>query len=56
MTASIEIGEAQQTRTAERSGLLAEQTSVGDELEGLVHQLENRRQEREASQREVDAR
>jgi len=49
------IGEAKQTRTAERSGLLAEQTSVGDELEGLVLQLEDRRQERETSQREVDA-
>ncbi|MCR9097431.1 MAG: chromosome segregation protein SMC [bacterium] len=49
------IGEAQQTRTAERSDLLAEQEAVGEELETLTRQLEDRRQEREASQRAVDA-
>ena len=49
------IGEAQQTRTAERSDLLAEQEAVGEELSSLTRQLEERRQEREASQRAVDA-
>lgn len=49
------IGEAQQTRTAERSDLLAEQEAVSDELTSLTQQLEDRRQEREASQRAVDA-
>ncbi|MGB0621114.1 MAG: chromosome segregation protein SMC [Myxococcota bacterium] len=49
------IGEAQQTRTAERSDLLAEQASVGEELESLTQQLEDRRNERETSQRAVDA-
>ncbi len=49
------IGEAQQTRTAERSDLLAEQEAVSEELGSLTQQLEDRRQEREASQRAVDA-
>jgi len=49
------IGEAQQTRVAERSDLLGEQESVGDELVRLERQLHERRQERETSQRSVDA-
>lgn len=49
------IGEAQQTRAAERSDLLGEHESVVEELASLVRQLEDRRQEREASQRGVDA-
>ncbi len=49
------IGEAQQTRAAERSDLLGEQESVSEELASLERQLEDRRQEREASQRAVDA-
>jgi chromosome segregation protein len=49
------IGEAQQSRVAERSDLLGEQESVGDELVRLEGQLQERRQERETSQRAVDA-
>lgn len=49
------IGEVQQTRAAERSDLLGEAESVADELGSLTRQLEDRRQEREASQRAVDA-
>jgi len=49
------IGEAKQTRVAERSDLLGEQESVGDELVRLEQQLQDRRQERETSQRSVDA-
>jgi chromosome segregation protein len=49
------IGDAKQTRVAERSDLLGEQESVGDELVRLEQQLEERRDERETSQRAVDA-
>ena len=49
------IGEAQQTRAAERSDLLGEQESVSEELASLQRQLEDRRQQREVSQRAVDA-
>ncbi len=49
------IGEAQQTRVAERSDLLGEQTAVGEELRALEVELETRRQERESSQRGLDA-
>jgi len=49
------IGEAQQTRVAERSDLLGEQESVGDDLIRLEEQLKNQRAERETSQRQVDA-
>ncbi|MEE8164620.1 MAG: hypothetical protein V3T64_03545, partial [Myxococcota bacterium] len=49
------IGEAKQSRVAERSGLLGEQESVEDELVRLQRQFETRREERETSQREVDA-
>jgi chromosome segregation protein len=49
------IGEAKQTRVAERSDLLGEQESVGDELVRLEEQLQERRQQRETSQRAVDA-
>jgi len=49
------IGEAQQTRAAERSDLLGEQESVGDELLRLEGQLQERCREREISQRSVDA-
>jgi len=49
------IGEAKETRVAERSDLLGEQESVGDELVRLEEQLQERRQERETSQRVVDA-
>lgn len=49
------IGEAQETRAAERSDLLGELESVGDELVSLEQQLQERRQERETSQRCVDA-
>ena len=48
------IGEAQQTRAAERSDLLGEQTAVGEELSSLERQIEDRRSEREASQRALD--
>jgi chromosome segregation protein len=49
------IGEAQQTRAAERSDLLGEQESVADDLGSFHTQLEDRRSEKEVSQREVDA-
>ena len=49
------IGEAQQTRVAERSDLLGAQESVGDELVRIEQRLQERRQERETSQRNVDA-
>jgi chromosome segregation protein len=49
------IGEAQQVRSAERSDLLGEQESLVDELSRLRQQIEERRTERETSQREVDA-
>jgi chromosome segregation protein len=49
------IGEAQETRAAERSDLLGEQESVVDELARLERQIQERRQEREVSQRVVDA-
>ncbi|MAG32221.1 MAG: chromosome segregation protein SMC, partial [Deltaproteobacteria bacterium] len=49
------IGEAQQSRVAERSDLLGEQESLSDELARLGTQLEQRRSEREVSQRAVDA-
>ncbi len=49
------IGEAQQSRVAERSDLLGEQTAVTEELESLTRQLEDRRRERDESQRTVDA-
>ena len=49
------IGEAQQTRSAERSDLLGEQESLVEELARLQQQIEERRRQREESQREVDA-
>jgi chromosome segregation protein len=49
------IGEAKETRVAERSDLQGEQESVGEELIRLEVQIEERRQERESSQRNVDA-
>ncbi|MBW2498405.1 MAG: chromosome segregation protein SMC, partial [Deltaproteobacteria bacterium] len=49
------IGEAQQVRSAERSDLLGEQESLVEELTRLRQQIEERRAERETSQREVDA-
>ncbi|MEZ4291680.1 MAG: hypothetical protein R3E53_14540 [Myxococcota bacterium] len=49
------IGEAQQSRAAERSDLLGEQEALGEELARLATQLEERRRERDASQRAVDA-
>ncbi|MEZ4353660.1 MAG: chromosome segregation protein SMC [Myxococcota bacterium] len=49
------IGEAQQSRAAERSDLLGEQEALGEELTRLATQLEERRRERDASQRAVDA-
>ncbi len=49
------IGEAQQSRSAERSDLLGEQEGLAEELARLQHQIEERRAQREASQREVDA-
>jgi len=49
------IGEAKQSRVAERSDLLGEQESVEDELVRLQRQVETRSAERETSQREVDA-
>jgi chromosome segregation protein len=49
------IGEAQQSRSAERSDLLAEQESVSEELARVQQQVGDRRREREVSQREVDA-
>ncbi|MFO0689240.1 MAG: chromosome segregation protein SMC [Myxococcota bacterium] len=49
------IGEAQQSRVAERSDLLTEQESVGDEIVRVTQQLADRRSERDASQRAVDA-
>jgi chromosome segregation protein len=49
------IGEARESRVAERSDLLAEQESVGDELLRITQQLGERRLERDESQRAVDA-
>ena len=49
------IGEAQETRVAERSDLLGEQASVVDDLATLARNLEDRRGERGESQRSVDA-
>ena len=49
------IGEVQQSRVAERSDLLGEQSAVGEELLRVNEQLETQRAEREASQRAVDA-
>jgi chromosome segregation protein len=49
------LGEAQQSRSAERSDLLAEHASVGEELVRIQQQIGERRNEREVSQREVDA-
>ncbi len=49
------IGEVQQSRVAERSDLLSEQENVGEELLRLTQQLSDRRGERDASQRAVDA-
>jgi len=49
------IGEAQQSRSAERSDLLGEQESLGEEIARLRVQIEERRDQRESSQREVDA-
>jgi chromosome segregation protein len=49
------IGEAQQSRAAERSDLLGEQTAVGDELSSLERTIEDRRRERDESQRALDA-
>ncbi|MEZ4279445.1 MAG: hypothetical protein R3F21_07515 [Myxococcota bacterium] len=49
------IGEVRESRVAERSDLLAEQESVGEELLRIAQQLEERRGERDASQRAVDA-
>ena len=49
------IGEAKQTRVAERSDLLGEQESVGEDLVRLQDQLKSQRLERETSQRLVDA-
>ncbi|HEB90836.1 MAG TPA: chromosome segregation protein SMC [Deltaproteobacteria bacterium] len=49
------IGEAKESRVAERSELLREQESVAEELVRLQQQLEERRRERETSQRAVDA-
>jgi chromosome segregation protein len=49
------IGEAKENRVAQRSDLLGEQESVAEELVRLGQQINDRRQEREVSQREVDA-
>ncbi|MEZ4333453.1 MAG: chromosome segregation protein SMC [Myxococcota bacterium] len=49
------IGEAQQSRAAERSDLLGEQESVGEEIIRAMQQLTDRRAERDAGQRAVDA-
>ena len=49
------IGEVQQSRVAERGDLLSEQENVGEELLRLTQQLSDRRGERDASQRAVDA-
>ena len=49
------IGEAKENRVAARSDLLSEQESVAEELLRLGEQLELRREERENSQRAVDA-
>ena len=49
------IGEVRESRVAERSDLLGEQESAGDELNRLAQQLCERRTERDASQRAVDA-
>jgi chromosome segregation protein len=49
------IGEAKENRVAARSDLLSEQESVAEELLRLGEQIELRREERENSQRAVDA-
>ena len=49
------IGEAKQSRVAERSDLLGEHESVVEELARLKVQIEQRREERDVSQRDVDA-
>lgn len=49
------IGEAQQSRAAERSDLLGEQESIAGEILRVTHQLADRKTEREAGQRAVDA-
>jgi len=49
------IGEAKENRVAARSDLLGEQESVAEELARLGEQIEVRREERESSQRAVDA-
>ncbi len=49
------IGEAQETHVAQRSDLLGEQESVRDNLIRLEEQLQSQRDERESSQRGVDA-
>ena len=49
------IGEVQQTRAAERSDLLGEQETVVEDQTSFERQLEDRRQEKEVSQRAVDA-
>lgn len=49
------IGEVRESRVAERGDLLSEQESVGEELLRIAQQLEERRSERDASQRAVDA-
>ena len=49
------IGEAKQTRVAERSELLAEQSAKAEELTRLQEQIVRLRDERENSQRDVDA-
>ena len=49
------IGEAQQTRSAERSDLLGEAETVAEDLVSFQQRLEDLRQEKEVSQRAVDA-
>lgn len=49
------IGEVRESRVAERGDLLNEQGSLGDDLERSIQQLSERRTERDASQRAVDA-
>jgi chromosome segregation protein len=49
------VGDAQQTRVAERSDLLGEQETVGDDLIRLEGQLKTQRGERETSQRSLDS-
>ncbi|MFP6654417.1 MAG: hypothetical protein VCB25_02240, partial [Myxococcota bacterium] len=49
------IGEAQQNQVAERSDLIGEQESLGENLIRLGEELKAQRLQREASQRAVDA-